>query len=269
MNFLKGYEVIDLLSKKAEDKKKTPVKNSILLGLLGGIFIALGYLAYVRIVGVMPGPLAGIGIFLGASIFPIGLISIYAVNAELVTGNTLTMTLGYLDKRVNAIDIIKNWIIIALSNALGAILVAYLFGHIVGLTEGAYLETTLRIATSKVEASTLSAIISGMGGNIFVCLAVWMATSSNKLSGKIFGLWFPIMTFILVGFQHSIANAFIIPAAIFSGQSTITIAQFIMNFLLVFLGNAVGGSLVIGIPVFMSNRKCTSLNNCEIPYLSK
>ncbi|HHX66512.1 MAG: formate/nitrite transporter family protein [Miniphocaeibacter sp.] len=266
MNFYQGNETIDILSKKAEEKNKMSFIRLFLLGILGGAFIALGYLAYLRILGAMPKELNGLGLFLGASIFPIGLIAIYLMNAELATGNTLTMTLGYLDKKVKIYQVLYNWLVIALSNILGALLVAYFFGHIVGLTEGAYLETTLNIAKSKIEASTMSALVSGLGGNIFVCTAVWIATSAKTLAGKIFGLWFPVMIFIVIGLQHAVANAFIIPAAIFSGQSTITVLDFVTNFLAVFLGNVLGGAVVVAIPVFMSNRKCNSLTSCELPY---
>lgn len=266
MNFLKGNEIIDTLSDKAEEKSNMTTIRLIVLGLLGGAFIAFGYLGYVRVLGEMPDEFRKLGVILGAAIFPIGLIAIYLLNAELATGNTLTMTLGYLDKKVNVKQVLFNWAIIAFTNILGAVLIAYLFGHVVGLTEGAYLKETLNIANSKVNVTIPSAIISGIGGNIFVSVAVWMATSSKSLEGKIFGLWFPVAIFIIIGFQHAIANAFIIPAAMFSGASDITMMQFISNFVFVFLGNIIGGALVIALPAFLSNRKCNSFNNCELPY---
>ncbi len=269
MNFLQGNEIIDILSKKAEEKKKMSLERLVLLGILGGAFIALGYLAYVRVVGNTPENYANIGAFIGASIFPIGLISIYLLGLELVTGNTMTMTLGYLDRRVSLLDVIFNWVVVALANVIGAVIIAYLFGHVVGLTEGTYTESVVKIAESKVNVSYLSMIISGIGGNVFVGVAVWIATSAKNLSGKIFGLWFPVMVFVLIGLQHSIANAFIIPAAMFTGQSSITVFQFMMNFINVFIGNAIGGALILAVPAFISNRKCNSLGSCEIPYSNK
>ncbi|MDL2310816.1 formate/nitrite transporter family protein [Peptostreptococcaceae bacterium OttesenSCG-928-C18] len=264
MEFLQGNEIIDVLSNKAKEKKTMSLSRLALFGTLGGAFIALGYLAYVRIVGTFPKEFASIGNFLGASMFPIGLISIYLMGAELATGNTLTMTLGYLDKKVSMYHVVINWVVVAVTNILGAVIVAYLFGHIVGLTEGDYLQTVLKIADAKVQTSSIAMVISGIGGNIFVSIAVWIATSSRSLAGKIFGLWFPVMIFIVIGLQHAIANAFIIPAAIFSGESTITVFEFFSNFIYVFLGNIIGGSLVVGIPAFMSNRKRNISNGCEI-----
>ncbi|WP_100065911.1 formate/nitrite transporter family protein [Miniphocaeibacter massiliensis] len=269
MELLKGNEIVDILSRKAEEKKEMSLLRLVILGILGGVFIALGYLAYIRVAGTMPEGFRSIGNFIGATVFPIGLIAISLMGAELATGNTLTMTLGYLDRKVSLVNIFFNWVIIAITNIVGAILVAYLFGHIVGLTEGDYLDTVLRVAKSKVDTTYVAMIISGIGANIFVSMAVWIATSVNSMAGKVFGLWFPVMIFIVIGFQHSIANAFIIPAAMFSGESTITIFQFAMNFASVFLGNVIGGAIIVAIPVFMSNRKCNRLGYCEIPYSDK
>ena len=244
MKPLEGNEVINILTNKAKVKSNTPFKNTFLLSILGGAFIAMGYLAYIRIYGILANQAEGLGLFLGACIFPIGLIAIYLMGAELITGNTLTMTLGFLDKKITHKDIIVNWTIVTLGNIMGAVLIAFLFGHVVGLTEGSYLSTTIKIATGKVTTSSLSMIISGIGGNIFVSLAVWLATASKTY-------------------------AFVIPAAIFSGQSTISILAFVMNFIYVLIGNIIGGALVISLPVFISNRKCNGLNNCELPYYSE
>lgn len=255
MEFINGNDVVNILSNKAKDKGNNSILKLFFLGLLGGAFISLGYLGYIRILGGMPENLRKIGEILGAAVFPIGLISIYLLNAELVTGNALTMTLGYLNKKIKIKDIVFNWTIIAISNLIGAVIIAYLFGHVVGLTEGAYLKETLNIANAKVNNTAFSMMLSGIGANIFVCLAVWIGNSSKSFSGRIFGLWFPVFTFIVIGFQHSVANAFVIPAAIFSGSSQITVLQFFMNFLFVLLGNIIGGAFIVAIPAYITNRK--------------
>ena len=92
---------------------------------------------------------------------------------------------------------------------------AYLFGHIVGLTEGAFLDKTVAVAQAKIADPPLVAFVSGIGCNIFVCLAVYLGALAKSYLGKMFGLWFPVMVFVVCGFQHVVANAFIIPAAIF------------------------------------------------------
>ena len=144
-----------------------------------------------------------------------------------------------------------NWSIITISNFIGAIFVAYVFGHLVGLTEtGPFLEKTVSIAEHKIEATYLQAFLSGIGCNWLVALAVWMSYGSEDMTGKIFGIWFPTMTFVAIGFQHVVANMFVIPAAIFAGH--FTWIEYLHNFVPVFLGNAVGGSVFVALVYFLA-----------------
>jgi formate/nitrite transporter len=134
---------------------------------------------------------------------------------------------------------------VTLANLIGALFVAYCFGHVVGLTEGAFMAKTVAIANAKVGASFEQAFISGIGCNWLVCLAVWLSYASKDVIGKVVGMWFPVMAFVAIGFQHIVANMFVIPAAIFAGA--LSWAQFGDNFVPVFLGNAVGGAVFVGL----------------------
>jgi len=55
--------------------------------------------------------------------------------------------------------------------------------------------------------------VRGILANWLVCIALCMATSSSSLPGKILGAYFPILTFVGIGFEHSVANMFFIPMA--------------------------------------------------------
>ncbi|RMS32498.1 Formate/nitrite transporter, partial [Pseudomonas coronafaciens pv. garcae] len=74
----------------------------------------------------------------------------------------------------------------------------------------------MAIANAKVGASFEQAFISGVGCNWLVCLAVWLSYASKDVIGKVVGMWFPVMAFVAIGFQHIVANMFVIPAAIFA-----------------------------------------------------
>jgi formate/nitrite transporter len=146
--------------------------------------------------------------------------------------------------RITSSEVVLNLIVITLSNFLGAIFVAYFFGHIVGLTaDGIYLEKTVSVAGHKLEEGFLQAFISGIGCNWLVALAVWLAYGSKSFSGKVLGIWFPTMTFVAIGFQHVVANMFVIPAAIFEGYYSW--GEYIMNFIPVWLGNLTGGVVFV------------------------
>src|SRR5690606_10082212 len=105
-------------------------------------------------------------------------------------------------------------------------------------------ERTVLVAASKVNEPFLMAFISGIGANWLVCLAVWIAYAANDIAGKILGIWFPIMAFVAIGFQHVVANMFIIPVAIFAGY--FTWLDYIENFIAVFSGNFIGGAIFVG-----------------------
>ena len=244
-------EVLDILGDKAQIKTKISFMRLFLLSILGGAFIAEGFLACIRVMGTLPAQWGSFASLLGGCLFPIGLIAIVMVGGELATGNMMTMAIGVFQKKVSLWDLVYNWIVVMAGNMVGSFLVAYFFGHFVGLTEGAFLTKTIAVATAKINDSPMVALVSAIGCNIFVCMAIWLGTSAKDYLAKLAGLWFPIMIFVVLGFQHVVANAFVIPAAIFSGQSSITWLGYFQNTVFVFIGNAIGGALAFALPCFL------------------
>lgn len=233
--------------------KKTLVAKMI-LGFIGGAMISIGFLAYVRVTASIPNDLASVKALVGGSVFPIGLIVILLAGGELATGNMMAVGTSIFSKKANLLDYVKNLAIITLFNFIGAVFVAYFFGHVAGLTHAApFQQAVISIAAGKTGASFWSAFVSGVGCNWLVGLAVWLSFGAKDAAGKILGIWFPIMIFVAVGFQHSIANCFIIPAAIFEGGSTWWL--FIQNFVPVFLGNVVGGLIFVAGFYYLSYKK--------------
>lgn len=243
-----GYspkEIAQIAVQKGVEKANMPLTNMLILGFLGGAFISIGYLAYIRVTGTLPEEWGSFASFLGANVFPIGLILILLAGGELVTGNMMAVAMAYFAKRIKLAKLIRNWFWVTLFNFAGAVFVAYCFGHIAGLAEGDFLNKTVSTAYGKVNASFLEAFVSAIGCNWLVALAVWLCYGTTSFSGKILSIWFPIMTFVLIGFQHVVANMFIIPAAIFAGE--LTWVQYFSNFVPVFFGNAVGGAIFVSL----------------------
>ncbi len=224
-----------------EHKIEKPFLARAILGFIGGAMISLGYLLYVRVAASGMEVLGPLSSFIGACVFPIGLIVILMAGGELITGNMMAVSAAFFGKKVSGKDLLANWAVITLFNILGALFVAFVFGHFLGLTSsGIYLDETVEVAHAKLAASPLQSFVSGIGCNWFVGLALWLCYGAEDATGKLLGTWFPVMTFVALGFQHSVANAFIIPAAIFEGQATWL--DFIQNFVLVYLGNIIGGA---------------------------
>lgn len=77
-----------------------------------------------------------------------------------------------------------------------------------------------------------------------VSLAVWLAGASNALCGKLVAVWFPISTFVAIGLEHSVANMFLLPAALLLGVP-LTITDIFGNIIPVLIGNGIAGALVV------------------------
>ena len=244
MGFKAPHEIAIAAVAAGVKKTSLSLTNLLLLGFLGGAYISAGYLLYIRVTANLPEDWGTFGSFVGAAVFPLGLILILIAGGELLTGNMMAVPMAWLAKRIPFSRLMHNWFWITLSNFAGAIFVAYFFGHLGEFTaSGVYLEKTVDIAAHKIEVDFWPALISGVGCNWLVALGVWLSYSANDISGKIAGIWFPIMAFVAIGFQHVVANMFVIPAAIFEGY--FTWFDYLKNFVPVFLGNAIGGSVLV------------------------
>lgn len=252
--YYKPEEITNITIENGIKKTKYPYLKTCILGFLAGGFVAMGYLVYIRITAPMPTQLAGLTTLIGASVFPIGLILTLLAGGELLTGNMMAVPLARIAKKLSTKRLLINWGLVTVSNFVGAIFIAYMFGHVVGLTETApYLEKTIDIAEHKISATFLQAFISGIGCNWLVAAAVWLSYGADDMMGKIAGIWFPTMTFVAIGFQHVVANMFVIPAAIFAGH--FTWLEYMNNFIPVFLGNAVGGTVFVAMAYWFAYKK--------------
>ncbi|GHB32436.1 formate/nitrite transporter family protein [Salinicola rhizosphaerae] len=233
-------------------KTQIPLIPLLVLGFLAGAFIAIGFLLDIRVTGTMPAEWGGLRTFIGASVFPIGLVLTLIAGGELLTGNMMTLPMALFSRQIGVAALVRNWVLITVANFVGSVAVAYFFGHYLGLTEGDFLATTVSVAQHKVAADFGHAFVSAIGCNWLVCLAVWLGYASKDVAGKIFGIWFPVMAFVAIGFQHVVANMFVVPAAIFAGA--VTWGEYLPNFIAVFLGNAVGGALFVGLAYHLAYR---------------
>ncbi|EOK02421.1 formate/nitrite transporter [Enterococcus faecalis EnGen0340] len=247
-------EILSISIENGQKKIRKPLVAKLILGFIGGAMISLGYLAYVRVSASIPADLASVQALVGAAVFPIGLIVILMAGGELITGNMMAVSTAWFAKKVSFRELLVNWVTITLANMVGALFVAYFFGHYLGLTSsGSYLNQVLSLAEHKVAVTWLQAIISGIGCNWFVGLALWLCYGAKDAAGKLLGIWFPVMIFVAIGFQHSVANAFIIPAAIFEGG--VQWGDFFRNFIFVYLGNIIGGAIFVSGFYYLSYRK--------------
>jgi len=225
-------------------KAKKPVASLLALGILAGMFIAFGAVgATILWAKFAADGMSGWGKFMGAAVFPVGIMLVVMCGSELFTGNNL-MTLGCAKGEYGFSRVLRNWGIVYFGNFIGSIFMALLIANS-GLYAGIVGEKAMAIASAKVSLPVMEAVARAIMCNMLVVLAIWFSTASKDVIGKIFALWFPIMLFVLSGFEHSIANMFFIPVGMFMGANVTWGQIWINNLLPVTIGNIIGGGIII------------------------
>lgn len=250
--FLTPREAAHAIAKNGRRVLDQKIGHTIVLSLLAGFYIAFGaQLATVvtqdaaRFVGF------GLARFLGGSLFSIGLMLVVVCGAELFTGNSL-LTGAALHGEISWRSLAKNWVVVLAGNFVGALFLAWLLFETRLWEQGDVAENAIRIAAAKCNLSFSAAFVRGILCNWLVCLAVFMVTAARDIPGKLLACYVPIMTFVASGFEHSIANMYYIPAALFISSATSSPDPalnwynfFVANLLPVTLGNIVGGVIFV------------------------
>lgn len=186
------------------------------------------------------------GDFLGAAVFPAGLIAVTLTGAELFTGDVLIFTLGYLAGHVPAKSVLRNWAIGWIGNWAGTLLWSYFLAYQSDALEVAdRVSFAIANAERRTEAELIEIFLKGIAANFMVCLGFWQATLADDVTGKIFGLWFPIAGFAAIGFDHVIANQFFLSIGMMLGAD-ITIGRYAAALSIATFGNIVGGGFIVG-----------------------
>lgn len=246
----KPGDVLTLAEEMGITKQQTVWWRLFLLGMLAGAYIGIGGLLSVMLGNGLPGIAAENPVIvklLSGAAFPVGLMLIILVGGELFTGNNATLMPATLNRRIPPYYFLLNWLTVYVANFIGAFLFVYFLVYKTGVVQAEpWLSATQKIAEHKVSLSWGNVFLRGIGANWLVCLAVWMALASQDLTGKIFAIWWPVMTFVVIGFEHSIANMFYLPLGILQGANISWQAIWLDNLLPATLGNIVGGSLLVG-----------------------
>jgi len=231
--------------------------NLMILGVLAGVYIGFGA-ALATLIAHDSAQYLGVGMskFFTGAVFSVGLMLVVIAGAELFTGNNLIMA-SVLGGHTRLSKVFRNWGIVYAANFAGSVLLAgIMYGT--GLWKANNLAIgvqALGIANAKVNLTFWAALFRAIGCNWLVCLAVWMALSAREVAGKIFAIFFPIMAFVALGFEHSVANMYFIPMGLFL-KNTAVAAQagldltnltwwggfIVRNLIPVTIGNIIGGS---------------------------
>lgn len=184
---------------------------------------------------------------LSGAAFPVGLILVVVLGAELFTGNNAMLMPHWLRGGCSWRSVVANWAMVWAGNFVGALafVLALVWG--VGLmAPEPYHTAIIGIAQAKVAMPWLTVFLKGIGANWCVCLAIWLAMSAKSSGAKMFGCWLPVMAFVALGYEHSIANMFFIPCGMLEGADVGLWQMVWCNLIPATLGNIVGGALLVG-----------------------
>jgi formate/nitrite transporter len=255
-------QIAEKLGDVCQGKCRTPMKKFFVLAILAGAFIAFG-----AQLSILVGSDATLGFgftkLIAGAVFSVGLMLVVVAGAELFTGDNL-IVISALEKKIRWGELAKAWIAVYIGNLVGSVLIAlFLYwsglwsmnGNLVGAA-------ALKIAGAKVGLTFVQGLVRGILCNWLVCLAVWMATASKDIIGKLFAVFFPVMAFVASGFEHSIANMFFIPYGILlksvpqvveaTGKTVADFANlnwatlWTKNLIPVTIGNVIGGAFFVG-----------------------
>lgn len=271
------------MAAKGEDlgvrKAGLSVSKMFVLAVLAGAFIGMGAI-FATTVGAgsfsikdaagaaafSSGLPFGVTRLLMGLVFTVGLILVVIGGSELFTGNNL-ISMAYASHKVTLGSLLRNWVVVYIGNFVGSILTAYIvfLGKQYTFGAGAIGATALAIGEAKTSFSFVQALALGIMCNALVCMAVWMCYSARNVTGKILAIIPPISCFVAAGFEHSVANMYFIPVALFvkgGGDPAFfqTIGKtaesyphltwgnfFAGNLLPVTIGNIIGGAVMVGL----------------------
>jgi formate/nitrite transporter len=252
-------EIAQLVRTRGVAKARAPADTTLVLGIVAGAFIALGGVLATLIatdseLGLGPTRwLAGIG-------FSLGLILVVVAGAELFTGNVL-IVMAWVSRQVSLGGLLRNWALVYAGNLLGA-------WSVVGMVylaewwrvgEGAVGQAALATAAAKAALPFGVAFVRGILANALVCLAVWLATAGRSVVDKVFAIIFPISAFVANAFEHSIANAYLVPIGLLlrgrvpaegipaEQLASLDLGGFLGNLAAATLGNIVGGGVLVAL----------------------
>ncbi len=246
-------------------KARSPLTASLLQAFLAGLYIGLGGLFFCI---VLADPTLGFAAqrLLGGLVFALGLGLVAVAGGELFTGNCL-IVMAWFQGQIKGWEVAKNWSIIWIGNLIGALTLVFLvfMSHHYAMNNGEVGNAVVKLAVSKLSPDFVTIFFKGILCNILVCLGMWMSYAGKSVADKMAGLVLPVAAFIAAGFEHCIANMYLLPLAYVLVQhghvpagldvSVVTIPAIIHNLIPATLGNIVGGAGFVGFVYWAIYRK--------------
>lgn len=226
-------------------KTKEPVPANLLSGALSGAYVSFAAVLSITVASALGDVSPGVSKLVFGGLFPIALLHILAGGNQLFTGNTAACAMAYYEGLIDLDALIKNWVVTYAGNLAGSIAFLEAF-KMTGLLTGSTAKMAAGITAGKIKATFMQQVVKGIFANWLVCLGVFMATGESDLVGKMVGAWFPVSAFVMIGFEHSIANLFLLPLGLAAGADATVMDTITKNIIPVTIGNIIAGAVVFG-----------------------
>ncbi|MBM7636205.1 formate/nitrite transporter family protein [Streptococcus saliviloxodontae] len=232
-------ELVDQAIQSGEAKANNSYLTTFILGIFASSFIALAGVSVIRVMALLPKEFGSLSSFIGGLAFPFGLVALIILGGDLVTGNMFCLSMALFDRKISLKQWGTNLFLVSLANLVGAIVIAYFFGFLSGTLTGDYTPKTIAIAQGRL-GQPLPTFFSAIACNLLVSSGIYMAMAAKDITGKVVTASLIAVSFIIVGYQHVVANMFFLFAGYLAGG--VSLGQLFSNLSLVWLGNLVGGS---------------------------
>ena len=226
-------------------KTKEPVPANLLSGALSGAYVSFAAVLSITVASALGDVSPGVSKLVFGGLFPIALLHILAGGNQLFTGNTAACAMAYYEGLIDMDALIRNWVVTYAGNLAGSIAFLEAF-KMTGLLTGSTAKMAAGITAGKIKATFMQQVVKGIFANWLVCLGVFMATGESDLVGKMVGAWFPVSAFVMIGFEHSIANLFLLPLGLAAGADASVKDTIVKNIIPVTIGNIIAGAVVFG-----------------------
>lgn len=247
-NVYTPYEAFEALVQKGEFNAASSTTRILFSAALGGCYVGMGAMVSLAVAGNSPDLAAadpGLQKFLFAALFPMNLLLAQQCGGSLYTGNTANMMAALCEGRVKLSDMGRVLGLSWIGNVAGCGFFAIACKYAGVLEGGAGVLAAATLAT-KTSYELGPLLVKAMFCNWLVCLAVLLSTQAKDMGGKYISIWLPVSTFVSIGFEHSVANMFLLPAGLMSQDKISLNTALFHNLIPVTMGNAVSGALFVG-----------------------
>ncbi|MBQ3438063.1 MAG: formate/nitrite transporter family protein, partial [Fusobacterium sp.] len=179
MNMKNPSEVLDYLLGVCTEKGNKKIYKLILLGFMAGMYIAFGAVGSIVASSTLAKTNPGLGKFVAGAVFPVGLIMVLLLGAELFTSNCM-LAVAVINKNIGIKNLLKNWSIVYSFNFLGIFFISIVTIVTHTFNEDA-IEYISKLAIYKINAPAHYLFLKGILCNILVCGGVLMSYSAKDV----------------------------------------------------------------------------------------